>query len=74
MFLALNIRSNVVSLLRNKNSIIYGVKYRNTNFFRFKVTGYLIFFFCPICCYERNYCLNTLLSLPPHGVLTLLIG
>ena len=49
MFLALNIRSNVVSLLRNKNSIIYRVV-RNIEiriFFRLKVTGNLIFFFVP---------------------------
>ena len=73
MFLALNNRSNVVSLLRNENSIIYRVV-RNIEiriFFRLKVTDNLIFSFVP---FERNYCLNTLLSLPPHGVLTLLIG
>ena len=49
MFLALNIRSNVVSLLRNENSIIYRVV-RNIEiriFFRLKVTGNLIFFFVP---------------------------
>ena len=49
MFLALNIRSNVVSLLRNENSIIYRVV-RNIEiriFFRLKVTGNLNFSFVP---------------------------
>ena len=49
MFLALNNRSNVVSLLRNENSIIYRVV-RNIEiriFFRLKVTDNLIFSFVP---------------------------
>ena len=49
MFLALNNRSNVVSLLRNENSVIYRVV-RNIEiriFFRLKVTGNLIFSFVP---------------------------
>ena len=49
MFLALNNRSNVVSLLRNENSVSYRVV-RNIEiriFFRLKVTGNLIFSFVP---------------------------